>query len=81
MNPTVSVKFKKNRDYSNAHKNTIIYLLPGPLRIDQEKLNDMDQGGVHTFEFQNIEVARKFAIDLFLKLNSVLDVTTNFNSD
>ncbi|MBQ4769929.1 hypothetical protein F9U44_00380 [Pectobacterium versatile] len=78
MNPTVSVKFKKSRDYSNEYKDFIIFALPGPYRVSREVLNDMSKGGSHNFEFKSEEVAAKFAKDLFSRFNNVLDVTTNF---
>lgn len=78
MKPTVSVKFKKSRDYSNEYKDFIIFALPGLYRVSRDVLNDMDKGGTHNFEFKNEEVAAKFAKELFSRLNNVLDVTTNF---
>lgn len=78
MKPTVSVKFKKSRDYSNEYKDCIIFALPGLYRVSRDVLNDMDKGGVHSFEFKNEEVAGRFAKELFSRLNNVLDVTTNF---
>lgn len=78
MRPTVSVKFKKPRDYSNEYKDYIIFALPGPYRVSRDVLNSMDKGGIHNFEFKTEEVAAKFAKELFSRLNNVLDVTTNF---
>ena len=76
--PSVSVKFKKPRDYSNQYKDVIIFSLPGPYRVSRDVLNSLDKGGVHKFEFKNEDVAAKFAKDLFFELNNILDITTNF---
>ena len=78
MNPTVSIKFKKPRDYSNQHKDFIIFSLPGPYRVSRDILNSLDKGGVHHFEFKNQDVAAKFAKDVFSNRNNIFDVTTNF---
>ena len=78
MEYIVKVSFRKNSDYSNANKNIIISCLPGPYKIPQNNLNDMDQLGVHSFEFQNLNPANNFASELFKNHNSLFDIETNF---
>jgi hypothetical protein len=75
---TVTVKFRKNRDYSNENKDLIIFLLPPRYRISRENLSDLDNGGEHTFVFENLEVAKNFSTQLFLRYNSIFDVRTDF---
>lgn len=78
MSFNVSLKFKKNRDYSNENKNTIIWTLPPAYRVSAADLNSMDKGGSYTISFKNEDVATKFATELFQSSNNVIDVTTSF---
>ena len=78
MTKSVTIKFKKPRDYSNENKDKIISALPGPYKVSRDALDDMNKSGTHEFNFKNVEVASKFAMEIFSNENSIFDVETNF---
>lgn len=78
MSVTVSVKFRQASDYSNKIKDVIIGALPGTYKVSRQELNDLDNRGVHVFDFINEAPANNFAKFLFGQFNEILDVQTSF---